>query len=59
MRSVKEMLCHVFSGCPKRIVCSFYQAKGKTCIYGPYRYCGKYRSIVEPKSKEEMTHIIT
>jgi hypothetical protein len=53
------MLRHVFGGCPKRNVCSFHQAKGKTCFYGPYRYCGKYRSMVEPKSKEELNHEIT
>jgi len=61
VKTVKLMLMsrRVFGGCPKRKVCIFYQNESTTCIYGPYRYCVKYRSIVEPKSKEKMIHEIT
>ena len=59
VKSVKLMSRRVFGGCPERKVCSFYQTESTTCIYGPYRYCGKYRSIVEPKSKEKMIYEIT
>jgi len=59
LKSVKQMLRCVFGGCPKRKVCSFHQTESKTCIYGPYLYCGKYRSTVEPKSKDRMAQEIT
>jgi hypothetical protein len=59
LKSAKQMARRVFGGCPERKVCTFYQNEGTTCIYGPYRYCGKYRSIVEPKNKEQMIHEIT
>jgi hypothetical protein len=48
------MLSLVFGGCPKRKDCSFYQTDSITCISGPYLYCGKYREIVEPKSKKKL-----
>ena len=50
----ERMVRRVFGGCPKRKVCSFYQIESKTCIYGPYRYCGKYRSIIEQKINVDM-----
>jgi len=59
VKSIKLMSRRVFGGCPERKVCSFYQNESTTCIYGPYRYCGKYRSIAEPKSNEKMIHEIT
>jgi hypothetical protein len=43
VRTVREILRHALGGCPRRTVCSFQYAKSKTCIYGPYQYCGKYR----------------
>jgi hypothetical protein len=56
LNSVRQMLTQVFGGCPKRKVCSFYQTESITCISGPYLYCGKYRAIIEPKSKKEIIH---
>jgi hypothetical protein len=56
LKYTKQMLNLVFGGCPKRKVCGFFQTESKTCVFGPYRYCGKYRSIVEPKSKMKMTN---
>ena len=55
MKSVERMLRGVFGGCPERKVCSLYHIESKTCIYGPYQYCGKYRSISEQKSKLDMS----
>jgi hypothetical protein len=55
MKSVEEMLFHTFGGCPKRNVCNLRQVKSKTCSYGPYTYCGKYRSVIAPKKREEVT----
>lgn len=58
MKSIKQMLNLNRGSCPKRKVCGFYQTQSKTCINGPYRYCGKYRSIVE-KSEIQMKNEIT
>lgn len=55
MKSAQEMLFHTFGGCPKRNVCDLRQAKSKTCTYGPYAYCGKYRSVIAPKRREKVT----
>jgi hypothetical protein len=55
MKSVEEMLFHIFSGCPKRDVCNLRQAKSKTCSQGPYTYCGKYRQVSAPKIREKVT----
>ena len=54
MRAVREILRNVFGGCPKRNICSLRQAGGKTCIYGPYQYCGKYRLEVYPKKDKRL-----
>jgi len=51
----KENMRHFFGGCPKRNVCSFRQSEGKTCIYGPYQYCGKYRSVIKTKKPHSIT----
>lgn len=51
MRTVREILRHALGGCPRRNVCSFQDAKNETCVYGPYHYCGKYRSL-NLKSRE-------
>jgi hypothetical protein len=53
LKSVAEMLNTVIGGCPKRNICSFHKAKSKTCSSGPYRYCGKYRSIAENQIEEQ------
>jgi hypothetical protein len=37
-----------FGGCPKRKNCNFREINSETCIYGPYKYCGKYRAIAQP-----------
>jgi hypothetical protein len=58
LKSVKQILAQVVGACPKRKVCSFFQKESITCISGPYPYCGKYRSIVEPKNKNEIVHQI-
>ena len=58
VESVEKMLRQVFGGCPKRGVCRNHQPEGKTCVYGPYKYCGKYRSMVKPKRKAELNQII-
>ena len=58
LKSVKQILYHNLGGCPKRKVCGFYQTQSKTCVNGPYRYCGKYRSMVE-KSEIHMNNEIT
>jgi hypothetical protein len=47
LKSIVKMRHSVFGGCPKRKVCSFRQINSKTCIYGPYKYCGKYRLIAQ------------
>ena len=52
VKSVQEMIVPSFRGCPKRKICGLNQAKSKTCLSGPYTYCGKYRSIVESRRKE-------
>jgi len=56
VKSVQQMLGHALRGCPKRNVCSLRQAKSKTCLNGPYTYCGKYRSIVEIKKQNINSH---
>ena len=55
LRSVERMLWRAFGGCPKRKMCSFYQIESKTCIHGPYLYCGRYRSTVNQKNKTDIT----
>jgi len=47
----KEFFRNFRGGCPKRNICSLDRSEGKTCIYGPYEYCGKYRSIVKLKKQ--------
>jgi hypothetical protein len=47
LKSVLKIGHTIFGGCPKRKVCSFREINSETCIYGPYKYCGKYRSITE------------
>jgi hypothetical protein len=59
LKSTKQILNLVFGSCPKRKVCGFFKAENKTCIFGPYGYCGKYRSIVEPKSRTDIANEIT
>jgi len=58
LKSDKQKVFHCFGGCPKRKVCTIYKADIKTCIYGPYEYCGRYRSIVEPKSRRDIINEI-
>jgi hypothetical protein len=50
------MLNLVFGSCPKRKVCGYFQTESKTCVFGPYHYCGRYRSIVQPKNKIDATN---
>jgi hypothetical protein len=57
MNVVEEKLHHVLGGCPKRKVCNLYQVKAKTCIWGPYQYCGKYRSIIEKKKPKAILNV--
>jgi len=40
-----NMLNRVLGGCPKRKVCGSCKKESKTCLCGPYEYCGKYRAI--------------
>ena len=58
LKSAMQMLNHVLGGCPKRKICGFYDSEYTTCIFGPYRYCGKYRSIEKSKTKIGMSHEI-
>jgi hypothetical protein len=53
MNSIEKILRHTHGGCPKRNICSFHRAENQTCLNGPYTYCGKYRSIVNPERKEK------
>jgi hypothetical protein len=52
VKTIEELLLHISGGCPKRKICGSDQTKNKTCIHGPYTYCGKYRSIIEENKKE-------
>ena len=45
VRTIREILRQALGGCPKRNVCSFEDSKSKTCIHGPYQYCGQYRNL--------------
>jgi hypothetical protein len=54
VKSIEELLLLASGGCPKRKVCGSNQVKNKTCVYGPYTYCGKYRSIIEEKKKTNL-----
>jgi hypothetical protein len=49
MQLEKLKIRTTFGGCPKRKVCGIHQADAGTCTYGPYSYCGKYRSIINPE----------
>jgi hypothetical protein len=56
LKSIEKLLLFASGGCPKRKVCGSNQAKNKTCVYGPYEYCGKYRSIIEEKKKTSLVY---
>jgi hypothetical protein len=56
LTSTKQMLNLVFGSCPKRKVCGYFQTESKTCVFGPFHYCGRYRSIVQPKNKIDATN---
>ena len=45
----QEKWRYLLGGCPKRKACPTYSPLAKTCTYGPYQYCGKYRSEIESK----------
>jgi hypothetical protein len=51
VKIIKENLRHSSIGCPKYDDCNIHQPEAETCIYGPYKYCGKYRSLIEQKNR--------
>ena len=53
MKFIENIILHTRGGCPKRNVCSFNRAENQTCSFGPYTYCGKYRSKIESEKKEK------
>ena len=54
MKPVWEVLLQAFRGCPNRKICDFFFVESKTCINGPYEYCGRYRAIAEKRAKESI-----
>jgi len=52
MKAIERVLFYTRGGCPKRKVCKFHRVENQTCLYGPFAYCGRYRSIVDPERKE-------
>jgi hypothetical protein len=54
MKPTLDVLLHAFRGCPHRKACTYFLVESKTCINGPYEYCGQYRAAVEKRAKESV-----
>jgi hypothetical protein len=52
MNSVKTILRRTFGGCSKSKTCNYYNTESETCLYGPYTYCGKYRTTIKSRNKK-------